>query len=79
MRIIKKEKLEKFATHQPHQGVVLKCEPLPYVRISLPSHLTKENKKEGLLWVFIDQVTDPQNFGAIIRACVFLVLVYCIL
>ena len=56
-----------------HQGIILKCDPLPYVRISEPDHLLLENKKKGLLWVFLDQITDPQNFGAILRSCFFLV------
>ena len=60
--------------HQPHQGVVLKCHPLPYVRISDVNDLyCKEGKSNGYIWTFFDQITDPQNMGALIRASYYLV------
>jgi len=68
-----KEKLERFAKNQPHQGIILKCEPLSYLRISSPKHLLLPNRQTGLVWILIDQVTDPQNFGAMIRSATFLV------
>jgi len=71
-----KDKLERYAKNQPHQGVILKCEPLPYYRIDSSEDLLLPEKKTGLLWIFIDQITDPQNFGAIIRSASFLVLLY---
>ena len=70
---LSQDKLEKFAKNQIHQGIILKCDPLPYVRISSPLQLKSEIKAQGLLWLFLDQITDPQNFGALIRTSFFLV------
>jgi len=54
----------------------LKCDPLPYVRLSSTEQLKSESKSSGLLWVFLDQITDPQNFGALIRTSFFLVGIF---
>jgi 23S rRNA (guanosine2251-2'-O)-methyltransferase len=43
-----------------HQGVVLEAEPLPPVGLD-------EVRPEGILLI-LDQVTDPQNVGAVLRS-----------
>ena len=43
-----------------HQGVVLETEPLPTVEL-------EDVPPEGILLV-LDQVTDPQNVGAVLRS-----------
>ncbi|MGH6825613.1 23S rRNA (guanosine(2251)-2'-O)-methyltransferase RlmB [Methyloceanibacter sp.] len=43
-----------------HQGVVLETEPLPTVEL-------EDVRPEGILLV-LDQVTDPQNVGAVLRS-----------
>jgi 23S rRNA (guanosine2251-2'-O)-methyltransferase len=48
-----------------HQGVALQCEPLP--KLALEDVL--EGKKDGRRIILIlDQISDPQNTGAILRA-----------
>ncbi len=51
----------------PHQGVVLKTRPLPNADLKT---VCKRLFDEPGLVVVLDQVTDPQNVGAIIRSAV---------
>jgi 21S rRNA (GM2251-2'-O)-methyltransferase len=51
----------------PHQNVVLRCS-------SLPLHSIQKDEKpifENGVYVYTDKITDPQNFGAIIRSSLF--------
>jgi 21S rRNA (GM2251-2'-O)-methyltransferase len=64
---LSKEKLEKYAQGKPHQGVVLKASELTPRVLKDPKDLPKGNQ----LWVCLDQITDPQNLGSIIRASYF--------
>src|SRR5690606_27514282 len=53
-----------------HQGLALSCANLP--EIGVQDFIIKAKSKERSLLVMLDQVTDPQNVGAILRsACVF--------
>ncbi|EGR33282.1 rRNA methyltransferase 1, putative [Ichthyophthirius multifiliis] len=63
---MKRDKLDKLVKHQPHQNVIIKCEPLKYIRIN------SSDIFQGKIIVFLDQITDPQNFGAILRTCFYL-------
>lgn len=60
-----KEKMSRIVDHQPHQNVILKCTPLSLVNWdhsqTLPSGIS----------VFCDKITDPQNFGAVLRSSLF--------
>lgn len=47
-----------------HQGVAILCEPLP--RLELDAVLDQTNGKRRIVLV-LDQITDPQNVGAILR------------
>ena len=47
----------------PHQGLVLDCEPLPDFHLD---EVLREEAHRPLL--FLDQVTDPHNVGAILRS-----------
>ncbi len=50
-----------------HQGFALYCSELENLSIEELCSITAEDKKCNVL--ILDQVTDPQNIGAIIRSC----------
>ena len=50
----------------PHQGIALAVRPLPAQHIDSFAPLSGQKN----VLVVLDQVTDPQNVGAIIRSCV---------
>ena len=68
VQIKTKEQLDKINNFKPHQNIILIVEPLK--RISLDEFLLQnENSfKLPLRIIILDQVTDPQNVGAIIRS-----------
>ncbi|XP_058732240.1 uncharacterized protein LOC131603822 [Vicia villosa] len=65
-----KHDLNMVADNRPHQGLVLDASPLEMVRIQELEPFSLEEGK-GSLWVALDEVTDPQNLGAIIRSSYF--------
>ena len=69
-----KHDLNIISGNRPHQGLVLDCSPLSFVPIDRledanqsPGDLTKPP-----LWLVLDEVMDPQNFGAALRSAYFL-------
>jgi len=68
IKIKTKEQLDKINNFKPHQNVILVVEPLK--RKTLDEFLSeKQNShKLPLRIIILDQVTDPQNVGAIIRS-----------
>ena len=68
IKIKTKEELDLFTNYQPHQNSILVTEPL--VRISLDEFIFTSKLRSNLPQriIILDQVTDPQNVGAIIRS-----------
>ena len=65
INILKKQDLDSILEDKTiHQGIIIETKPLTYP--SFDSILEKEN-----LIIALDQVTDPQNVGAIIRSVKF--------
>ncbi|WP_424244929.1 23S rRNA (guanosine2251-2'-O)-methyltransferase [Elusimicrobium posterum] len=58
--------MEMMAKGENHQGILAKIEPVKIMRLSKAIDEARENKKE--LWLAIDEMTDPQNLGSIIRS-----------
>ena len=68
IKIKTKEELDLIANYQPHQNSILVTEPLD--RISLDEFIFTSKLRSDLPQriIILDQVTDPQNVGAIIRS-----------
>lgn len=59
--------LDQLAGTTQHQGVMAKVEELRWAELDDMYALAKEREEE-LLLVLLDGITDPRNFGAIIRS-----------
>ncbi|XP_021723536.1 uncharacterized protein LOC110690935 [Chenopodium quinoa] len=70
IREISKHDLNMVSDNRPHQGLVLDSSPLEMVNIKELDPVSVE-QDQGVLWVALDEVTDPQNLGAIIRSSYF--------
>lgn len=68
IKIRTKDELDLINNYQPHQNSILVTEPLD--RISLDEYLFTSKLSSDLPQriIILDQVTDPQNVGAIIRS-----------
>jgi 23S rRNA (guanosine2251-2'-O)-methyltransferase len=60
------QELDALAPGLKHQGVVAITGEYPYVDL----HTVLEQPKPAPLLVALDQISDPHNFGAIVRSCV---------
>lgn len=60
-----RDTLDRLAEGLPHQGVVLDAEPLPVHRAE---DWTAQAFSRDAIAVVLDGVTDPHNFGAIVRS-----------
>ncbi|KAK7398992.1 hypothetical protein VNO78_10167 [Psophocarpus tetragonolobus] len=65
-----KHDLNMVVDNRPHQGLVLDASPLEMVKIKELDPVSIDEGK-GSLWIALDEVTDPQNLGAIIRSAYF--------
>ena len=69
VKIVDKKELERLLTPEAvHQGFAAKVHPLP--AYSLEEICDMAQSKNNCHVLILDQVTDPQNIGAIIRSCV---------
>ncbi|XAR53389.1 23S rRNA (guanosine(2251)-2'-O)-methyltransferase [Bertholletia excelsa] len=65
-----KHDLNMIVDNRPHQGLVLDASPLEMVGIKELDPIQADGEKAPL-WIALDEVTDPQNLGAIIRSAYF--------
>lgn len=66
-----KHDLNMIVDSRPHQGLVLDASPLEMVSIKELESISIHEGKSSPLWVALDEVTDPQNFGAVVRSAYF--------
>lgn len=69
-----KHDLNMVSNNRPHQGVVLDCSPLSFLPLDSLQDASAPALPEGRppLWLVLDEVMDPQNFGAALRSAHFL-------
>jgi 23S rRNA (guanosine2251-2'-O)-methyltransferase len=65
--LIPVRELEQMCRTEQHQGVVAEVEPLPLLAIEDVLSLWKEQGNKAL-FLILDSIQDPQNFGSLIRS-----------
>eukprot|EP01039_Chlorochromonas_danica_P004783 gene4783-5243_t len=65
---LSKHDLNMLADNRPHQGFILRAEPLDFIDLSELG----EEKSPNKIVLVLDEVWDPQNFGALLRTAYFL-------
>jgi len=66
IKSVDEKTLDQMTGGANHQGVVARVEPMQTMRLSNAIYEAEGNKKE--LWLAIDEVTDPQNLGSMLRS-----------
>lgn len=67
IQTIEKDKIDKIATSFSHQGVIAYIEPYRYYSLNQFIDFLKKNNSDPII-LMLDGVTDPQNFGSLIRS-----------
>tara|TARA_B100000674_G_scaffold29780_1_gene20935 strand:+ start:71 stop:877 length:807 start_codon:yes stop_codon:yes gene_type:complete len=68
-----KHELNLLSRDRPHQGLVLDAQPLGFTSLpQMPPASVRDSGGRPPLWLALDEVLDPQNFGAILRSAHFL-------
>ena len=58
--------LDRLTHNANHQGVLAKVQPVKLMKLS--SAIYEADGRKNELWLAVDEMTDPQNLGAIIRS-----------
>eukprot|EP00898_Chlorokybus_atmophyticus_P007998 jgi/Chlat1/819/Chrsp104S01277 len=67
---VSKHDLNMMSNNRPHQGLVLKASRIDFINVSTLSIERKRTDTTSMypVWIALDEVADPQNFGAILRS-----------
>ncbi len=58
--------LDRLTHNANHQGIMAKVQPIQLMKLSTAIYDSEGQKDD--LWLAVDEMTDPQNLGAIIRS-----------
>lgn len=58
--------LDRLTHNANHQGIMAKVQPIKLMKLS--NAIYEADGKKDELWLAVDEMTDPQNLGAIIRS-----------
>lgn len=73
MVTVTKHDINMVTNNRPHQGIVLDASPLLCEKMDrFPKTDELPSDKDIPLWLCLDEITDPQNLGAVIRSAYFL-------
>lgn len=65
--------MKQFSGQREHEGFILKASQKEYIHVKKQDMFFKTlSNHQSNLFVVLDQITDPQNFGTIIRTCYLL-------
>lgn len=67
VRLCRRQELDKLAGNNRHQGAILRVAPFPYVSLAELLEIVRQDDRPAFLLV-LDGITDPHNFGAILRS-----------
>ena len=67
---VPKQELNLCCANRPHQGVVLQTQPLGFTPLAAPPAVVAGSPAP--VWLALDEVSDPQNLGALLRSAYFL-------
>lgn len=63
--------LNSMCRNRPHQGIVLEASPLEFEPLQALPRIERQGSNAPL-WLALDEVSDPQNLGALLRSAFFL-------
>ncbi|XP_041347390.1 rRNA methyltransferase 1, mitochondrial-like [Gigantopelta aegis] len=69
---VKGHVLDSLSGARPHQGVCLDTSRFPVKRLSLQYHVESLPRDQASLWLYLHNIQDPMNMGAILRTSHFL-------
>eukprot|EP00871_Galdieria_phlegrea_P003914 jgi/Galph1/4523/GphlegSOOS_G3172.1 len=72
IQTVTKGDLNNLCGQRPHQGVILRAAPL--VMESIEQLISSDicSQEKAPIWLALDEVTDPQNLGSLLRTACFL-------
>ena len=66
---VESKMMETLSKKQNHQGVIIRVEKISLMKFNdILTSLKNGNEPKDALWLAIDEMTDPQNLGSIIRS-----------